>query len=206
MRRVFAVSDWYYRISHIIKRNKFAVLLYVLICLLFLVVGIAVGASVSDKSEFIIRNGASLFKFLRGDIGVISYFFREYLLLLVYSAFATSMFFYRALAFVSLAPCVYKSYVLGMNVSIVIVVFSVSSVPLLMVAFVPICIAEVVILCILSFKCFAFAAVNRCGFPSRYDIKYYYKPLVKYIFIIAAAMFVKVITLALFGSALIGIV
>lgn len=204
MRRTYVISDWFYRLSHSLKRNRVTVVLYALVCVLFLVVGIAVGANMSDKMEYVLRNGAPIFKFLRGDIGIVAYFFLDFILSAVYCVFAASMFFNRALVFVSLAPCAYKSYVLGANTCIIIAVFSVSSLPMLFVAFVPVCIVEIVILCMISFRCFGFTALNRRCFPSIVDIRYYYKGLLTYIFVLAFFVLIKAITLALFGSALIG--
>ena len=71
MKRSFVISDWLYRLSHTIRRNRLAVILYALICLLFLVIGIAVGIGVSDNRVFKFNNGTMIFKFLRGDMGVV---------------------------------------------------------------------------------------------------------------------------------------
>lgn len=206
MKRSFAISDWFYRLSHTVRRNRFAVLVYTLICLLFLVVGIAVGINVSDKAEFVLRNNAPVFRFLRGDSGIVAFFFIDLLLTSVYCLFTASLFFYRALTYVSLAPCMYRSYVLGMNTSIIIVVFSVSSLPMLFVLFVPICIIEIFILCMLSARCFRFASLN-CGcWPSKIDVLEYYRCFLQYLFAVAVCTLIKAITLALFGSALIGVI
>lgn len=206
MKRSLAISDWFYRLSHTVRRNRFTVLIYALICLLFLVVGIAVGINVSDKSEFVLRNNAPVFRFLRGDSGIVAFFFIDISLTSVYCLFASSLFFYKALTYVSLAPCMYRAYVLGMNTSIIIVVFSVSSLPMLFVLFVPICIIEVFILCLLSARCFKFASLN-CGcMPSKIDVIEYYRGFLQYIFAVAVCTLIKAITLALFGSALIGVI
>ncbi len=206
MKRTLAISDWFYRLSHTIRRNKFSVAVYILLCLLFLVVGIAVGANMSDKTVFIIRNKSAIFKFLRGDIGIIAFFFTDLVVTCVYCLFAASMFFFKALTYISVASCIYKSYVLGMNVCIIIAVYSVSALPMLFVLFVPVCIIEITVMCMLSFGCFKFFALNRCGMPSKPDIKIYYKGIINYFIIIAVSILVKAITLALFGSALIGVV
>lgn len=206
MKRSFAISDWFYRLSHNIKRNRFYVIIYSLLCLLFLVVGIAVGINVNDKVAFVLRNSAGIFRFLRDDIGIVTFFFLDLLFTCIYCLFAASMFFYKALTFLSIMPCLYKSYVLGMNASVIIVVFSVSSIPMLFVLYVPVCLIEIIILCMVSFRCFKFYAMN-CGCsPSRVDVRYYYKELLQYIFIIVVCALIKAITLALFGSALIGII
>ena len=63
MKRSLVISDLMYRLVHSVKRNRFWVIVYVLLCLLFLVVGIAVGVNVFDKNEFVLRNGAVIFKF-----------------------------------------------------------------------------------------------------------------------------------------------
>ena len=206
MKRSLAVSDWFYRLSHTVKRNKFAVAVYVLMCLLFLVVGIAVGAGMNDKTAFIIHNKSGVFLFLTGERGVFAFFFVDLLLSWVYCIFAASMFFFKALTYLSVASCIYRSYVLGLNTCIIIVVYSVSALPMLLVAFIPMCIAEIIILCMLSFGCFSFASLNRCGMPSKYDIKIYYKGLIKYLIAVAVCVLIKTVTLALFGSALIGVV
>ncbi len=206
MKRSFVISDWLYRLSHTIRRNRLAVILYALICLLFLVIGIAVGIGVSDKRVFILNNGAMIFKFLRGDMGIVAYFFLDLLLTSVYCIFCASMFFNRPLAFLSIVPCAYRSYVLGMNVSIIIVVYSVSAIPMLFVLFIPICLMEIAVLCLLSFRCFAFVSLNGGCYPSKADIREYYSCVLQYIMIIAVFTLVKALTLALFGSALIGIV
>lgn len=206
MKRSFVISDWFYRFSHSLRRNKFAVLLYALLCLLFTVVGIAVGANISEKTEYVLRNSGAIFKFLRGESGIFAYFFLELLLSAVYCGFASSVFFNRATTFLSLAPSAYRSYVLGMNVSVIIAVFSVSAVPMLLVVYIPACIVDIVVLCMLSYRCFAFATLNRCGMPSKPDLKEYYKCVVSYFFVPAAVLIIKAIALSLFGSALIGIV
>lgn len=200
------ISDWFYSLSHTIKRNRVVTLVYALICLLFLVVGIAVGITVSDKTEYVIRNGAIIFKYLRGDIGIVTFFFFDFGLMAVYCLFAASMFFNKALAFLSLAPCAYRSYVLGMNTSIIIVVYSVSSIPMLFVLFVPMCIIEIALLCMLSFRCFKFNSMNGSCSPSKIDVIVYYKGTAQYLFVLAVCMLAKSITVVLFGSALIGIV
>lgn len=206
MKRSLAISDFFYRLSHTVRRNRFAVLIYILLCLLFLVVGIAVGANMNDKNAFALRNSAGIFMFLRGDRGIFAFFFIDFFMNGIYCAFAASMFFYKALTYLSLAPCLYRSYVLGMNVSIIIVVYSVSAVPMLFVAFVPVCLAEIVVLCLLSFRCFKFAALNRGCMPSKIDIREYYKGLLQYLFVVLVLCLIKAVTLALFGSALIGVI
>lgn len=205
MRRTYVISDFFYRLSHSLKRNKISVLLYSLVCLLFLVVGVAVGAGVSDKAQYVVRNGAPIFKFLRGDSGIVAFFFTDFLLSSVYCIFAASMFINRVIVFISVAPCMYRSYVLGMNTCIIIAVFSVSSLPMLFVAFIPVCIVEIVILCMASYRCFCFTAVNYRCFPSSADIKHYYRGSTSYIMALAILSLIKAVTLALFGSALIGV-
>lgn len=205
MKRAFVISDWFYRLSHTVRRNKSYVLLYSLLCLLFLVVGVAVGANMSDKTDYVLRNGAPIFKFLRGDIGIVAYFFIDLMLSFVYCLFSASMFYFRALTFLSLVPCAYRAYVLGANTCIIIVVFSVSALPMLFVAFVPVCIIEITILCMISFRCFYFSSLNRRCMPSIVDIKMYYKGLLSYLFVLAVFTLIKAVTLVLFGSALIGV-
>lgn len=206
MKRSLAISDWFYRLSHTVKRNRFAVVVYILLCLLFLVVGIAVGANMGDKTAYVLRNKSVVFGYLRGDSGIVAFFFTDVAVSCIYCVFSASMFFFKVLTYVSVAPCMYRSYVLGLNVCIIISVYSVSSLPMLFVAFVPICIAEIIVLCIISFGCFRFASLNRCGMPSKPDIKLYYKGLLAYIFAIAVMTLVKAVLLALFGSALVGVV
>ena len=91
MKRTYVISDFFFRLSHTIRRNKSFVLLYALLCLLFLVVGVAVGANMSDKTEYVLRNGAPIFKFLRGDNGIVAYFFIDFLLLMSVSLLLKSM-------------------------------------------------------------------------------------------------------------------
>lgn len=206
MKRTYALSDWFCRLSHAVRRNRFPVLAYAVLCLLFLTVGIAVGVGLSNKSAFVLRNTAPIFQFLRGDIGIFALFFRDFFPSAVYCVFAASMFFYRALAFISVAPSAYRAYVLGMNVGVIIAVFSVSAIPLLFVAYIPVCLIEIAVLCTLSFKCFVFSSLN-CGcFPSKTDVREYYKDVARFIFAIAMLSAVKTVMLSLFGSALIGII
>lgn len=192
--------------SHTVKRNKFAVVVYALLCLLFLVVGIAVGAGMSDKVAFIIHNRSGIFRYLTGDRGIFAFFFFDLLLSVIYCLFAASMFFFKALAYLSVAPCIYRSYVLGTNTCIIIAVYSVSALPMLFVLFIPMCLAEILILCILSFGCFGFASLNRYGMPCKYDIKMYYKNIIRYLVAVAVCAIIKAVTLVLFGSALIGVI
>ncbi|MBD5132307.1 MAG: hypothetical protein HDT28_06970 [Clostridiales bacterium] len=206
MKRTYVITDWVYRLGHSIRRNKIVVALYALICVLFLVVGIAVGVGVNDKHTFILNNGAPIFKFLRGGIGIFTFFIFDFVLISVYTVFAASVFFYKPLAFLSLVPCAYRAYVLGLNVSIIVVVFTVSALPMLFVLYVPICLIEIVVVCFASFGCFKFNALN-CGcMPSRVDVKQYYVGVLQYIIILAACVLVKTITLGLFGSSLVGII
>lgn len=206
MKRTYVISDWFYRLSHTIKRNRPTVVLYTLLCLLFLVVGIAIGANMTDKTDYVLRNGSGIFMFLRGDRGIFAYFFTDYLLTCVYCIFAASMFFNRVIVFISVVPCAYRAYVLGMNTSIIIAVFSVSSLPMLFVTFVPVCIVEIVILSMISFRCFGFSALNRRCSAAWVDIKCYYKGLLSYLFVLIIFVLIKSVTLALFGSALIGVI
>lgn len=206
MRRSYIFYDFFYRLTRSVRRNRLIVLLYALICVLFAVVGVAVGVGLPDKTEFVLKNGASIFKYLRGESGVVACFFGDLLLTSVYCLFTASMFIFRTTAFLSIVPCIYQSYVIGMNVCNIITVFSVSALPMLSVVFVPACILEVIILCILSFGCFTFAAQNCGSLPTRADLKEYYKNVLRYIFVTAAILLVKAATLALFGAALIGVV
>lgn len=206
MRRIFVISDWFYRLTHSLKRNRTAVLIYALISLLFLIIGIAIGVNIGDKTDYILRNGSPLFRYLRGSSGIAAFFFLELLSTTVYGVFALSLFFKRPLSFLSIAPCMYKSYSLGMHVSVVVAVFSAPSLPMLFVFFVPINIIEIAIMCMLSYKCLAFAALN-CGCsPSKPDIKAYYSSAVPYFFAIVICTVIKIMSVALFGSALIGVV
>ena len=206
MRRTFVISDWIYRLSHSLKRNRFTVIVYALLCLLFLVVGITVGISVPEKNEFVLKNSSVIFGFLRGDTGIFAFFFIDFAFGAVYCLFAASMFFNRITVFLSVAPCAYRSYILGMNTSVIIAVYSVSAVPMLFVLFVPACVAEIFVLCLLSHKCFEFnAGVGGCS-PSKPDLIQYYKCVLQYIFVYAVVLLVKSVTLVLFGSALVGIV
>lgn len=206
MKRSISVSDFFYRISHTVRRNRFTVIIYALICVLFLVVGVAVGINIADKRTFILNNGAAIYGFLRGSSGIITFFFVELSLTVVYCLFAASMFFNRPLNFLSVVPCAYRSYVLGMNVSVIIVVYSVSALPMLFVLYIPTCIVEIAVLCFLSFRCFCFTALNCGGSPSKADLREYYSAFIRYMFVIAVCVLVKAVTLALFGSALVGIV
>lgn len=206
MKRSFVISDRFYRISHTLKRNRIAVAIYALCCLLFLVVGIAVGVSVSDKTAYVLNNGALVFKYLRGDSGIFSFIFIDITLSSVYCIFAVSMFFYKPLTFVSVVPAMYRAYVLGMNVSITVAVFSVSALPMLFVVFIPASIIEVIVLCFASARCFRFALQNKWCMPPKPDIKVYYRGLTSYIILFIGCTLAKAVTMVLFGSALIGAV
>ncbi len=205
MRRSFVISDWFYRLSHILKRNRVAVIIYSLTALLFLIIGIVVGAHIDDKTDYILRNSTPIFSFLRGDSGVISFLFIDLLITTVYCVFTLSMFFHRAVTFLSLAPCIYRSYVLGMQTCVILAVFSVPAIPFLFVFFVPVSIIEVVVICMLSFKCFRFASNVRCS-PSMPDIKEYFRSSVPFFIVIVICTLLKALTAALFGSALIGVI
>ena len=206
MRRTFAISDWFFMLSHRFKRNRVAVLIYALLCLLFLVIGIAIGVNISDKAGYALKNGAVIFAFLRGERSAFTYFLIDALLTLLYALFAASMFFFKVMPFLSVAPCLYKAYSLGMQSSIIIIVYSASSLPMLFVLFIPAHVVSIIVLCILSRKCFEFSAINgRCS-PSRADIAAYYKSLIPYALIIIACSLVTTVTVTLFGSALIGVI
>ncbi len=206
MRRIYVISDWFYRLVHSVKRNRTALVIYALISLLFLIIGIAVGVNIGNKTEYVLRNRSPLFSFLRGDSGVAAFFFLELLSTAVYCVFSLTLFFKRPLSFLSIAPCMYKSYSLGMQTSVTIAVFSASSLPMLFVFYVPVCIVEISVTCIMSYKCMAFAALNGRCMPSRPDIKEYYFSAWPYFFVIAGCTLLKAMSVALFGSALIGVV
>ena len=61
---VYAVSDWFNMLGRRIKRNRVAVILYALSCLLFAVIGIAVGVNMNDKLSYVLKNSAGIFIFL----------------------------------------------------------------------------------------------------------------------------------------------
>lgn len=206
MRRTYVISDWFSSLAYNIKRNKVAVILYILLCALFIAVGIIVGINMDDKNAYALRSGEGIFLFLRGERGIFPFFFLDFLLLAAYCLFAASMFFNRAVAFLSLAPPAYRAYVLGVNVTVIMAVYSVSALPMLLVAYIPVCLAELIVLCMLSYSSFAFSSLNRRCSPSIVDIKEYYKGLAKYLIICFMLSLIKTVTLALFGSGLIGIV
>lgn len=206
MRRSFVISDFFYRLNHVIKRNRLAVIVYTLSSLLFLIIGIAVGINIGDKTEYVLRNSAVIFGFLRGDKGTIAFFFIDFTLTAVYGLFAASMFFHKAAAFLSLAPCFYRSYELGLQSCVILTVFSAPSIPMLFVLFIPVCLVEIFIICMLSYKSFALAALGCGRAPSSVDIKVHYKSTLPFFIAIAVCTLVKVVTVSLFGSALIGVV
>ncbi len=206
MRRSFVISDFFYRLTHIVKRNRFAVVAYALTSLLFLIIGIAVGINIGDKVEYVSRNSAVVFGFLRGDKGAVAFFFIDLTLTSVYGLFAASMFFHRAAAFLSLAPCFYRSYELGMQSCVILTVFSMPSIPMLFVLYIPVCLAEIFIICMLSYKSFALASLCGGRAPSTVDAKVHYKNTVPFFMAIGVCTLVKVVTLSLFGSALIGVI
>ena len=206
MKRTFVISDWFNSLSHSVRRNRFNVILYALLCLLFLVVGIAVGITVPDKAEYICISNGVLFGFLRGESGVFGFFFADFFLSVAYFAFAASMFFNRPTTFLSLAPCAYRSYILGLNVSVTVVAYTVSAVPMLFVLFVPTCIIEIAMLCMLSYGCFYFRSLNAGCSPSKADLAQYYKKVLQYILALFVVAVVKSVTLLLFGAGLVGVV
>lgn len=205
MRRYYSVSDYISRLCHVIKRNRAAVIVYALLCAVFLVTGIAVGINVSDKSEYVARNGAVIFGFLRGDRGVVAFFFLDLVIIELYALFASSVFFTRPTTLLSVAPAFYKSYSLGLYTSVIICVYKASALPMLFVFFVPVSLLEVAALCVLSKKCFNFCALNNRCFPTKGDIISYYVCCRPVYIVLVLCVLLNTICLALFGSALIGI-
>lgn len=206
MKRSFAISDFFRGIFDGCKRNRTALIAYVLSCLVFLVIGIVVGVGISDKNVYITRNGTAVFLFLRDENSAFVFFIKDFAVYAAYALFSASMFFFRFLPVLSLAPCLYCSYALGMRVTVIIFVFSASALPMLFVLFVPVCIIQICLLCVLSHKCFEFASLNgRCS-PSKYDIASYYKSLLPFAVILLLCSIVKIVTAVFFGSALIGVV
>lgn len=193
-------------LSHRFKRNRVAVLIYALLCLLFLVIGVAIGVNMTDKCGYALKNSATIFVFLRGDRGAFTFFIIDALLSLLYALFAASMFFFKVMPVLSVAPCLYKSYSLGMHVSVIIAVYSASSLPMLFVLYIPACIISIAILCILSRKCFEFSGINGKCSPSKTDIAAYYRSLLPYGFVLIGCSLVITVTVTLFGSALIGVI
>ena len=206
MRRSYVITDFFYNLVYAVKRNRIAVLIYALSCAVFLVIGIAVGVKIAEKSDYFLQNRAVIFVYLRGETGGAAFFFTDLLLSLLYAVFCAALFFTKATAALSIAPCLYKSYALGMQVSVVIGIFSVPSFPMLFIFFIPINIIQIGVYCVLSYKCLTFS--NLCGkfMPSKPDIKVYVKSCVPFVVIIAAGSLLKVIAVAFFGSALIGVV
>lgn len=203
---VYAVSDWFNMLGRRIKRNRVAVILYALSCLLFAVIGIAVGVNMNDKLSYVLKNSAGIFIFLRGDSTAVAFLFTDFSMTFLYAAFCASMFFFRALPILSLAPCLYRSYSIGVQASVIITVFSASSLPMLFVLYIPIGLIEVSFLCIISRRCFEFSALNsRCA-PSKSDVIAYYKTYIPFLIVFAVCAIVKTLTLLLFGSALVGVV
>ncbi len=206
MRRTYVISDFFYRLFHAVKRNRGAVIVYALCSVVFVVIGVAIGVNVADKTEYALRNGAPVFSFLRGDSGAAAFFFIELLFSVLYAALASGMFFARPLTLLSFAPCMYRSYTLGMHVCIIVGVYSASALPMLFVFFVPAVIVEIAVYCILSFNCRRFCSENYKCSPSKIDIKEYYKSLLPYAVILAATCLIKTFSVVLFGSALIGVI
>lgn len=206
MRRLYVISDQFSRFAHILKRNRGTVLLYALLCTTFLVIGIAVGINIADKTEYALQNKGVIFLYLRGGCGIITFFFINVSITALYAAFCSTMFFTRVTVYLSVTPAVYKSYTIGLSTSVILVVFSASAIPMLFIFFVPISILETLILCVLSKKCFLFNALNGRCFPSKADLKQYYASNIGWYFALLVCIFVKTIFLGMFGSALIGII
>ena len=204
--RSFAVTDFLHGISCDAKRNRVVILLYVLSCVVFLIIGITVGVGIEDKNDYITRNGAVVFSFLRGDTNAFMFFFKDFIFNLLYALFAASMFFWRFLPLLSFAPCLYLSYALGLRVTVIISVYSAASLPMLFVLYVPMCIVQIVFMCVISKKCFEFAAMNNRCKPSKREVKDYYFSLLPCFITILVSSALKAITAVFFGSALIGIV
>ncbi len=206
MRRSYVISDFFYNLVHVVKRNRVAVLIYALSCAVFLVIGIAVGAKIAEKSEYFQQNRAVLFAYLRGDTGGAAFFFLDLLLSLLYALFCAALFFNKAAAVLSIAPCLYKSYALGLHVSVVVGVFSAPAFTMLFIFYVPISLIQICVYCLLSYKCLSFSSLcGRC-MPSKPDIIVYIKSCLPFFIIVAAGSLLKVIAVAFFGSALIGVV
>ncbi len=203
---VYAVTDWFGMLGKRIKRNRVAVAVYSLMCLLFLVIGIAVGVNMSDKTSYVLKNSAGIFMFLRGDSSAVGFLFTDLLLTLLYAVFCASMFFVKFLPVLSLAPCLYRAYSIGVQSSVVIAVFSASSLPMLFVLYIPIGVIEVAMLSMISRKCFEFVTDNRGCMPPKSDIVIYYKSYIPFLIIFAVCAVVKTLTVVLFGSALVGVV
>ncbi len=87
MRRTYIISDWFFRLTHAVKRNRGSVIVYALLTLVFIIVGIAIGANVPDKVAYITMNRAPLFAYLRGDSGAAAFLFLELFICAVYAAF-----------------------------------------------------------------------------------------------------------------------
>ncbi|MCH5160516.1 MAG: hypothetical protein J1G04_00645 [Clostridiales bacterium] len=206
MRRSYVISDYFYNLVYKIRRNRVAVIVYALSCAVFLVIGIAVGVKIAEKSDYFLQNRAPIFIYLRGESGGATFFFIDMLLSLLYAVFCAALFFTKATAVLSFAPCLYKSYALGLHVSVIIGVFSVPALPMLFIFFVPITLIQICIYCILSYRCLAFSALcGRC-MPSKPDIKVYAKSCIPFLLVVAVGSLLKVIAVAFFGSALIGVV
>ena len=195
-----------YRLTHAFKRNKVTVGIYALLAVVFIVIGIVIGVNMEDKTAYALNNGAVIFKFLRGDSGAFAFFFTDFLLNTVYAVFAAIVIYPRFLWVISVAPTLYKSYSLGASVCVIVFVYSASALPMLFVLFVPICLIEIAVFSVLSFRSKCFSLEFGRGAPSKPDVKYYAKKTLPYIAVLAVCSLIKSITTVLFGSALIGIV
>jgi hypothetical protein len=206
MRRSFVISNWFYRCSHILRRNRAAIAVYALMCSVFIVVGVAVGINVDDKAAYVVKNGSAIFVYLRGDGGTIKFFFADVAVMAFYAALSSSMFFSRYALVLTFAPIIYKSYTVGMHTCMIVTVFTAASLPMLFVFFVPINLLQLAALCVLSRKCISFTALNGRCFPSKPDIIVYYRSCAPFYIAAALCSLVKAVTVSIFGSALIGIV
>lgn len=206
MRRSFVISDFFNRLLHVVKRNRVPVLLYGLAIVAFVAIGVAVGVRIEDKIEYIGCNNNVIFAFLRGDSGVIGFFFADLFITIVYVAFAGIMIFHRIATLLSVMPCLYLSYELGVQTCVILSVYSVSAMPMLLVFYLPICLVEICITCYAS--CRAFFQYSLCGgiIPSKYDVQIYIKSTFPILVIIVICAVVKALTIMMFGTGLIGII
>ncbi len=206
MRRSYVISDCFYRLTHAIKRNRVSVAFYALLSVAFIVIGVVIGVNMEDKTSYALGNGGVIFKFLRGDTGAVAFFFTDFLMSAVYGIFSVILIYPRFLWVISIAPTLYRSYSLGLQVCVIVFVYSASALPMLFVLFVPIGIIEIAVFCMLSFRCRRFSVEMCRGTPSKPDVKYYLKQSLPFFVVIAFCSLIKTVTTVLFGAALIGIV
>lgn len=206
LRRLYYISDIFYRLKSELARRKLYIVFYCVSIIIGLIIGIRLGSSISDTSVYISCNGTIIFKYLTCRVPIFTYFIITLAIMLLCGIICTAFWFNRFIAFLTIAPIIYLSYLFGLVLFVLFSVYSGSVILFVLLCYIPITLAELFILCIMSFYCI-YSAGNTFSYGiSPTDIKYYYKGIVAAFIALFICSILRLILTAMTTTGLVGIV